>query len=185
MRIFHNYDKNSKVGGYSIGKYKRGDNILAATYFYNPEIKSWSVVFRNYEGNPFKRQKYFQYYNKNEVPFMYAKTARKAAYRHANKIMERMGMRRGEKTGYSERWNIARQKIRELAKEYYGELKSGELDWDEMKEFLHYDLSELKHFVEPHTRGEYAEIFHEERRDIYSELKNLFHRELKKFPRLT
>lgn len=92
--------------------------------------------------------------------------------------------------GYKQRLNQAKQKVRNLAKEYYDLLKKEEIDWEEMKEMLHDELLELKHQVygesaENRDRNEgQGNYGHDERVDIYLELKNLFHKELKKFPKL-
>jgi rubrerythrin len=58
-------------------------------------------------------------------------------------------MRKSEvgRMGYAERMRQAKERVKELAKEYYMLLKNKEIDWDEMKELLHYELSELKHYV--------------------------------------
>jgi len=90
--------------------------------------------------------------------------------------------------GFQNRFNYARMVVRDLAKIYYEKLKNETLEWDEMKELLDYNLKELKHFVIPKTKGESreeGEFLHDERVEIYRELKNEFHKELKKFPRLT
>jgi len=92
---------------------------------------------------------------------------------------------------HNKRFQQARRKVKILAKEYYNLLKKEEITWDEMKEILHHELAKLKHEVygitdENIDKNEgWGESGHEARMDIYQTLKNVFHAELKKFPRLT
>jgi hypothetical protein len=92
--------------------------------------------------------------------------------------------------GYDERMRKAKEETRQLAKEMYGRLKSGELDWEDMKSELKDFLRDKKHYVYSisaeinDSQRKRGDVGHVERALIYLQLKQVFHSELRKYPRL-
>lgn len=90
--------------------------------------------------------------------------------------------------GFNQRMREWKKKMRELARELSDDfpVRPSEEEWEDIKEVVHIEASEGKHEVygednENRDRNQgRGEIGHEERLDIYRELKNEFHREWKK-----
>jgi len=90
--------------------------------------------------------------------------------------------------GSNKRLKKAKEEMKKLAVELSEEYETRPNDdeWDEIKEIVHMRASELKHEVygennENYDRkNDFGLYGHEERKEIYKELKNAFHEKWKK-----
>jgi len=90
--------------------------------------------------------------------------------------------------GFDKRLKKAKEEMKKLAIELsraYG-TRPDDGEWDEIKEIVHMRASDLKHEVYGESNencdrnNDWGEYGHDARKEIYQELKNVFHEEWKK-----